>query len=553
MRLLTFVISVLTAGNLLAQSVLVPLNEDYHHWVDRYEIKAGKIYPQIFSSVKPFDRASIVAFVDSVNQDGFISSAADRFNLQFLQNDSWEWAQPGTADNQKPVLKHFYKKKPDFFHVDKPDFNLHINPVLSIGAGQDSQLDDAMFVNTRGVEVRGVIDQKLGFYTFLSENQALLPSQAMDYIAQNGVVPHEGFWKRFKDGPGVDFFQARGYIAFNATRHLNLQFGYDRFFIGNGYRSLILSDFAPPSLFLRGNLKIWKLNYVFQTNRVVARKTEIPYPTKYISTHHLSVNIGKKLNIGVFESVIFGVTDSSSFDPNYLNPIIFFRAIEQQNGSADNVLLGADFKWNVARSVQFYGQFVFDEFLLDNLREGTGWWGNKFALQGGVKYIDALGVSNLDLQAEMNVVKPYTYSHFTQYGSYTSFQQPMAHPLGANFKEVVGIIRYQPIPKLNLKAKLIVAQVGRDTLTTGVKSWGSDLLKNYNLRAREYGNEIGQGVPNDIMLATFSASWMLKHNLFIDGTITLRKSESADVIFNKNATITSLALRWNIPQRLYEF
>ena len=31
---------------------------------------------------------------------------------------------------------------------------------------------------------------------------------------------------------------------------------------------------------------------------------------------------------------------------------------------------------------------------------------NKFALQGGIKYIDALGVNNLDLQVEGNVFIP---------------------------------------------------------------------------------------------------------------------------------------------------
>ena len=66
------------------------------------------------------------------------------------------------------------------------------------------------------------------------------------------------------------------------------------------------------------------------------------YPNKFNALHHLSINIGKKLNIGVYEAVIFSYDSTHNFRLDYLNPIIFYRAIEQQNGSTDNVLLGMD-------------------------------------------------------------------------------------------------------------------------------------------------------------------------------------------------------------------
>jgi hypothetical protein len=147
-------------------------------------------------------------------------------------------------------------------------------------------------------------------------------------------------------------------------------------------------------------------------------------------------------------------------------------------------------------------------------------------------------------------VRPYTYSHKTTQVSYSNYLQPIAHPLGANFKEVIGIARYQPLPRLNLTGKLVLMQVGRDTTTV---NWGNDILKNNTTREKDFNNTIAQGVKNDILFATFTASWQLKHNLFIDGSIVIRKSESPYVFYNNNTTITSLALRWNIPQRLYEY
>jgi hypothetical protein len=546
-----------------AQSNYATLNESYYHLLDRYEVKSGRVMPFIFTSVKPYKRSDITAFLDSANQLGLFTSAADKFNFEYFQNDSWEWARPGTNDSRKPVLKYFYKKKSDLLYVDQdPDFDLHVNPVLYLGAGSDSQADDYLFINTRGVELRGMLDKKIGFYLYMTDNQTRVPSYVANTIDDNSdfghypVLPHEGFWKGFKENKGYDFLHTRGYISFEPTRHFNLQFGHDRFFIGNGQRSLIFSDHAPPSLFLKGNIKVWRINYMFTLNRMVADvdgdasglKSSGKYPDKFVALHHLSINIGKKWNLGLFESVVF--TDSSSFEWSYLNPIIFYRAIEQQFGSSDNVILGMDFKWNALKGVSIYGQFVLDEFVLDNLKEGNGWWANKYGMQAGVKYIDAFGVSNLDLQAETNIVRPYTYSHDTSYGNYSSYLQPIAHPLGANFKEFIGIVRYQPVPKLNLTGKLMMMQVGRDTTST---NWGSDILKKNTTREQDLNNTIAQGVRNDIIFATLTASWQVKHNIFIDASVVFRQSESPVTFYNKNTSVTSLALRWNIAQRLYEF
>ena len=546
-----------------AQSTFAPLNEDYYHRIDRYEVKVGKIYPQLFTNLKQYRRSDIVALMDSVQADGGFESKGDQFNAEYIRNDNWEWSQSPTSDSKKPILKHFYKKKSDFYKTHDKVFDLHVNPVIYVGLGQDSRLtDDNLFINTRGIEVRGMVDEKVGFYTYLADNQTIMPSYVNEWRAEKGVVPHEGFWKTFKEGPGVDFLQARGYISFNATKHIDLQFGHDRFFVGNGQRSMIFSDFAPPGLFFKGNVKVWKLNYMFLLNRFVADPRGLVtgierssnYPNKIVAFHHLSVNIGKKLNVGVFESVIYSPDDTTrlgGFDMAYANPIIFYRAIEQQNGSSDNVLLGLDFKWNALRKVQVYGQLMLDEFLLDNVKEGNGWWANKVGVQAGLKYIDAFGVSNLDLQGEYNLIRPYTFSHNSQFGSYSNFRQAVAHPLEANFEEIIGVIRYQPLPKLTCVAKVFVYNKGVDG--TVDENWGGNLLKDYRTRESDYNNTIGQGVPVDVLYGSFTASWMLKHNLFVDGTYIYRDSKSTAANYTSTTSVLSMAVRWNIAQRHYEF
>jgi len=544
------------AAPLFSQSVNAPLNQDYYHLIDRYEVKKGKLAPQFHSSFKGYQRSEIAEFADSIS----ITSKSDQFNQTYLKNDNWEWAKDYDTKSDKAFLKHFYQRPSDLYAVNTNDFDLHVNPVLGLSIGNDTEGNETPFVNTRGVQIRGMIDNKVGFYSYIGENQAVYPQYTREYISENGVVPHEGFWKKFKDN-GVDYFTARGYISFNATKHINIQFGHDQFTIGNGYRSLILSNFAPAYTFLKLKTKVWKFNYTNLFTQMTADAFgnaggtfgSSEFPNKYLAFHHLSLNIGKKLNIGIFESIVFGEPDSvgnNGYQLKYLNPVIFYRAIEQQNGSTDNALLGMDFKWLVRPGISLYGQLVLDEFLLENLKEGKGWWGNKYGVQLGTKYIDAFGVDNLDLQLEGNIVRPYTYSHQGIYTNYANYRQPLAHPLGANFKEVVAIARYQPIPKLQLTGKIIRATSGKDDANT---NWGGNILKDNRTREQDFNNEIGQGIATTLTFLDFTASYQFKHNLFIDLKQIFREQKSDDIQFDQSTSFSSLSLRWNIAQRLYEF
>ena len=83
--------------------------------------------------------------------------------------------------------------------------------------------------------------------------------------------------------------------------------------------------------------------------------------------------------------------------------------------------------------------------------------------------------------------------------------------------------------------------------------WGGDLNKSYNKRQMDYDNKVAQGTDNKIMYVDFMASYMLRHNFFVDLKATMRNSKSPDPAFNNNTTLTSVALRWNIAARAYDF
>lgn len=551
-----------------AQSVNAPLDKDYYHLLERFEVMSGRLSPTYHSAHKAHTRQEIASFLDSLETKNF--NKRDQFNYTYLSLDNWEWMD--SLDYQsKAFLKHLYKTKVDFLNVHKEEFDLHINPVLGVSLGQETQTDNRLFTNTRGVEIRGMINQKIGFYTYLTENQALFPSHINAYTNEFKAVPHVGFWKTYGDNNiGRDFFIARGYISFQATKNINLQFGHDRFFVGNGMRSLMLSDFSPAYLHLKAETKIWKLNYMnifgLQTADLISAGsglsgTRKQYPRKFMALHHLSYNITKNINIGLFEAVMLGDSSRSAnpIDLNYLNPIIFYRSLEQQDGSSGNAIVGADFRAILWKHFSLYGQLVLDEFLIDNIRKG-GWWANKYAVQTGIKYFNAFGLRNLDVQAEYNLIRPYTYAHDSNFTNYANYKQPLAHPLGANLKEFIATFRYQLSPKITLKGQAMYTQQGTDTLSA---NYGGNIFKENNTRVKftnpatgspyDFGHQTLQGELNTIKFYQFTVQYMPFYNVFIDLNYSQRNQTSEFGTNNSNNQYFSVALRWNLPAQNYLF
>jgi hypothetical protein len=135
---------------------------------------------------------------------------------------------------------------------------------------------------------------------------------------------------------------------------------------------------------------------------------------------------------GFFDAVIWKTDSlgSRGFEFSYLNPIIFLRPVEASLDSPDNMMLGANVKYKVFSRTSLYGQLLLDEFKLNEIKAGNGWWGNKHAFQLGLKSY-SVGIKNLNLQAELNYVRPYTYQHRSTLQNYAHYNQALAHPYGS--------------------------------------------------------------------------------------------------------------------------
>jgi hypothetical protein len=552
-----------------AQSTfLTPGSKDIH-FVDRMEIKQQKNTHLNFSSVRPFNRKYIVeqtefidsarlGYTDSTGRDKYEEwnsqalTPIDEYNLNsFLMNNS-EWVTGPREEfkSKRPVLKAFYTTKPNFLEVKTRDFFLALNPVFQYAQGVETGYNKSIFINSKGVTARGTIGRKIGFSTFLTDNQERGPQFFQQQVNMFRAVPGVGFYKPFKTS-GTDYFDARGYITVKAAGAIDVQFGYDKNFIGNGYRSLFLSDWGNSNLFLKLNTRIWKINYqnLFMELMPQFKKAgDTLLDRKYAAMHHLSMNVTKWLNIGLFEGVIFG--RKNRFDFQYLNPIIFYRHIEGTVGSPDNAVAGFDFKANIGHRAQLYGQLLLDEFILSEIKNKPTSWVNKWGIQVGLKYVDAFGVPNLDIQLETNRVRPFTYTHNDTVSNYTHYNQPLAHPLGANFQEFLGIVRYQPAPKWYVYLQGIFYTQGLDS--AGI-NYGGNIFKDYTTRTMNEGFKIGSGDKATVLNTYLQVSYELRENIFFEITGQYRHFKTINMPVASTTTLITGGVRINMFSRRYDY
>ncbi|WP_298894138.1 gliding motility protein RemB [uncultured Psychroserpens sp.] len=419
--------------------------------------------------------------------------------------------------------------------VQGKNFWFTADPVFDLQLGTDTEADfSTTYNNTRGIFIQGGLGKKFNFTASIYESQGRFAQYFNEYAISleaegaEPIVPGRGLAKPFKDR-GFDYPVAEAYLSYTPASFINIQFGHGKNFIGDGYRSLLQSDATSPYPFLKLNTTFWKIKYTntwMWLRDVRAEVTEDgAFLTKYMANHYLSWNVSKRLNIGLFESVLWSNDNDRGFDINYLNPVIFYRAIEFSTGQdAGNAILGASAKYKWNNKVNLYGQFILDEFSLDDITGGEKSWKNKFGYQLGVKYFNAFKVDNLLLQLEYNRVRPYTYSHNSIVLNYAHNNQPMAHLWGANFSEAIAIGRYH-YKRWFADAKFIIGKRGFDfNEGDDFANYGSNIYRSEVDRNAETGITVGQGNTTNVFQADLGGGYVVNPvtNLRLFTNITFR-------------------------------
>lgn len=418
----------------------------------------------------------------------------------------------------------------------KAKSQFEIYPLISAQGGYDLS-SPSRFTNDLAIggHLLGYVGEKFAFNLKMMAGRQVFNSYQDSTVEQTRVVPGIGF--AYRDN--TDTFLTRysyqyysGYLSYSPNKIFNVQIGQDKHFWGEGYRSLFLSDVSAPYPFLKITTNIWHLTYVnlYTVMKDVSNPSGLKkdWQNKYATFHYLGWNATKRINIALFESIVWQGSDSTrhrGYDVNYLNPVMFFRPSEYSLGSSDNAFIGFSFKIKMFKKQQLYGQILLDEFLLKEVVADSGWWANKQAFQLGFKSFDLFRLKRLNFQTEFNYIRPYTYAHGSVQQNYGHFNEPLAHPLGANCIESATFLNYR-YKRLFIEAKFSYAFYGADSAGT---DFGKNIFISYVNRPSDYGHYTGQGFQTRLITTSLRAAYILdtRMNLKIELGFTNRTMQTA--------------------------
>ncbi len=445
------------------------------------------------------------------------------------------------------------------FLIKGKNYWFTINPVLDLQMGKDNSDVKYTYNNTRGFQIQGTLGKKFGFSSSFYESQGRFAQYVNDWtripeapIGAGAVVPGRGKAKGFKEG-GFDYPVAEAYLSYTPNEFFNFQFGQGKNFIGDGYRSFFLSDVASPYPFFKISTQFWKIKYtnLWMWMDDVRRSVSDDGTNlrKFVAMHHLSWNVTKRFNLGLFESVITNeISYPNGMDISFFNPIIFYRAIEFSNGGdrSGNVQIGLNMKYRFKSDISVYTQFLIDEMTMSRVFDGTGYIGNKFAFQLGAKYFNAFKIDNLILQGEFNWARPYTFSHAETTLNSAHYNQPISHMWGANFWEMIGIARYKHGRWFG-NLKFNIGEKGYDYSKNGT-NYGGNIYRSYNDNTSEEGNSVAQGNTTKIFIGDIQGGWILNPvtNLQVFGGFTYRSFspyQPNSYVKNDNTTWFTIGIR----------
>lgn len=402
-----------------AQQNNIPLNRDIYYDIDRNGAQKGST---MHTGMRPV-----------------LESRADLHNVMGYRPDSGRYYLWIT---EKLFKEHLVS-------VKDGGFKLTIDPAFRFELGKDYREGSAyadngyMEQNSRGFRVAADLGPTVSFQSMFMENQASPSGYLYTYAQLSGVMPGQGRIKSFNTR-GLDFAWATGNVSWTPRPWLNAQLGQGRQFVGNGYRSVLLSDNTSPYPYVKfsalTNNKRFQYTAIFAKLQQVGQANRLPtgeaaeslFWWKRATFLHLSANLGP-LQLAVFEGTMWktiGADGVLPFNAMQLNPVIGLNTATNGFDGRNTQLLGLDAKYRITDKVFAYGQYA----LTDPGR-------NRYAWQAGLQWFD-LFRRDLHLLAEFNQATPFAYTKPDARMSWTHSGQPLASPLGTGYTELVVLADY---------------------------------------------------------------------------------------------------------------
>lgn len=459
--------------------------------------------------------------------------------------------------NRSWLYRKFFEEH--LLQVQHQSFNIFADIIVDeyIGAGKraipTSQLTPGHsklnMMNTRGYEAGGNIGNKFYFETAIYENQGRFPGYVDSTIRRTGVIPYQNRYKNIGDGKGFDFSYSSARLVYTPGKHFLFDLGFNNNFIGDGYRSLLLSDYNTVypyfrTAFTAGNFQysvMWS-QYVSEPERTIYA---LGYPRKWGQTYLLDWHATKHFNISIFNSVISPneTTDhKKDVGISLASPIMFVHADKSPSGVQLNNISGLNLKYTIIPSVNVYGQFMLDEL-------GTAQWQKRYGWQLGARFSDFLNVKGWNALAEFNTVRPYSYASDNDATIYSNNNESLADPLGANFKEVIGVTDYT-YKNWWFRLEGMIAHYGVDSSGT---DFGHDIFTSTALHSRDNNVNTDQGLLTKLYYGDLRVAYILnkKTNLRIEAGAVYRNEKNK--IANYKDMYAYIGVRMSFRKLIYDF
>jgi len=438
-------------------------------------------------------------------------------------------------NNYNPQGKSWFSRKlfyENLFDKDSSSIHLEVNPELNLILKKSFDQGESLYTNTRGVRLYLNIHDRLFITSNFYENQSHFPDYINSFIREYRVVPGHARPRGFKN-LGHDYYWAIGKVVYKPNEYNILLAGHGKQFVGNGYRSHLLSDVA----FNYPHIQYVHRSSLFQYSKTLALLRSSLVPVQDISPgqektavfHNLATQLSEKLEIGLFEGNIVSNPDSSgnySFYVGYVNPVPVLNSFLPYNNIETHSVIGFNLNYRPSHLLNLYGQLAFDDpFENSNSVDITNKWGG----QVGIKVFEPFQIDNLILNSELNVSAPYSYGDKNPRLSYSHYNQPLAHPFGANFIENVNWLFYRK-KRFAFQAEVLFARYGTD-------KDGAHFGKNIDrsLAAiptdRLNPNRFIQGEETRLFYMDLQCSWIINpaYDLKVFVSYQARKETSASV------------------------
>jgi hypothetical protein len=442
-----------------------------------------------------------------------------------------------------------------------------LDPYLDAGLGKSNEKDGVLVNFGAGINMQATFNNKLSFnlgvITNLNEYPEYLDSiiyakyNRFDPASGRYIIPGENSAKLTK-GNRFAYTNFNFNVTYTPNKYLLIAGGYGKNFIGDGYRSLLLSDNANNYPYVRLQARLWKLTYNVlynhYTNNFWYEVDGKPQP-KYSTIHYLGFNT-KKLQIGVFDEVTWLAKDTNfnrGFDVQYLNPIIFMRPIEFTLGSPDNAMMGFNVKYKVYKKGFVYGQAALDDiFIKKSLDNHSQFYGNKYAFQLGMWNKDIFNVQGLSHRLEWNSVRPYIYGHGVGNNislNYTHFYQSLTTPFAANYNEIISLFNYANKRWYGSLENLYTVRGENPGVpyNNGEDLWGGEE------NIPQFGTKTGQGIKTKYSYNQLTAGYLINpaNRLGVQASIAYRSRKSS--IVNQSELYFSFGIKTSLYNLYHDF